>query len=99
MSSPGDPLKCPFQFMGNTVVKEKSYEFRIFFVNHNVKNLLARSVSKNMQLVQTVHAVEEISLLNTDPVNIKLRDYAQPFADNCSKISPFSIGQESPGRN
>ena len=97
LTSPGGKLTTRGEFKVSTLVKGQRYSFRAVVVkNHVGSNLLSRNVAEKMGIVRLVQEVHEDvfgshGLLETDPVDIRLRENAKPYSVTTARRVPFPL--------
>jgi len=96
LSSPGGQLDCQGQFQVSTAYKDKSYSFPVFVIRgKSVNNLLSRSTAAEMGLVKRIEEVHgafgDHGTLKTEPVKIRLKDDATPYAVHTARRVPIPL--------
>ena len=99
LSTPGGKPQIRGEFTAVTTYKDKVYEFRVVVIESTRKiSLLARDIAAAMGLVKRIEELveemtnvndSEIGLMKTSPVEIKLKDGAQPHCVTTARRIPF----------
>lgn len=96
LTSPAGQLDCRGHFQVNTTYKSHSYSFPVYVIRgRTVTNLLSRSTAAEMGLVKRIEEVHsafgEHGTLKTEPVRIKLKDNATPYAVQTARRVPIPL--------
>lgn len=99
MSSPGGQLICLGRFEANAQYKEKHYSFPVYVIRSlTANNLLGRDTACAMGLVKRIEEVHnafgEHGTLKTDPVKIRLKENAEPYAVHTARRVPLPLVQK-----
>ncbi|XP_019725289.1 uncharacterized protein LOC109515746 isoform X2 [Hippocampus comes] len=96
MNSPGGQLNCVGKFQANAKYKGKYYSFPVFVIHSQTSNnLLGKETACAMGLVKRIEEVHnafgEHGTLKTEPVEIKLKDNAEPYAVHTARRVPLPL--------
>ena len=92
LSSPGGKLPVIGSFVGDIHFKGELYEFQVFVIDKELNNnLLSRGVSGRLGLVARPVEAAEIGLMRVEPVQIKLKSGAEPYAVHTARNVGFHI--------
>ena len=92
ISSPGGPLTCIGQFIAHATIRGTAYSFRVIVVQNDVENLLSRGAASKMRLISKLDTVTEgIGCIKTEPVKLRLKEEAQPYAVTVARRVPIPL--------
>ncbi|KAK3775954.1 hypothetical protein RRG08_043639 [Elysia crispata] len=110
LTSPGGHLKVTGEFVTKTHRQGSDYEFKIVVLNNKEgSNLLSRGVAEKMGLVKHIQEIQRpanfkpeekkhifgaTGLLNTEPVQICMKENTEPYCLTTARRVPFPLNRK-----